>query len=205
MALSSFVYISEITNLSDARYAAGMGVDLLGFNLDPNSESALSQLQFNEISEWISGVKIVGEFGKLDPESVSKRLDEFAVDYLLISDESRLHEFEMLGLPLIFKVDFEEADQNSLLSTLNYCSGSVDYFLLSSDHEDVSQIANILIQSLDGKYPLLLGYGLHASNIAEVAADKAITGISMKGSPELRPGYKDFDELAEILESIEID
>ena len=37
MSLQTFVKVGEITNLSDARYCAGMGVDLLGFNVVENT------------------------------------------------------------------------------------------------------------------------------------------------------------------------
>ncbi len=34
MSLNTFVYIRDVDNLSDARYCAGMGVDMIGFRLD---------------------------------------------------------------------------------------------------------------------------------------------------------------------------
>lgn len=34
MALKTFVKISGVNNLSDARYCAGMGVNQLGFNIE---------------------------------------------------------------------------------------------------------------------------------------------------------------------------
>jgi len=205
MALSSFVYVSNIDNLSDARFAAGMGVDLLGFKLDPNDATSLNNEQFHEISEWISGVKIVGEFGDSNPEAVKKLLNQFNVDYLLISDESQLHDFSMLGLPLIYKLHFNESNKDALLSTINYCSGAVDYFLLESDSPTLSEAAKNLISSLDSHYPLILGYGFESNNVLDVVGEFSITGICLKGSPELRPGYKEFDELADILEALEIE
>jgi len=205
MALSKFVYISEIDNLSDARYAAGMGVDLLGFNLDSDNERALNKVAFGEIREWISGVKIVGEFGNTDPKTIGSLLNDFIVDYLLITDESLLRDFEVLGLPLILKINIQNTESEDLISTLNYCAGSIDYFLLDSEQNELSQETANLISALNGKYPILLGHGIDASNIVQIAGNDMINGIGLKGSPELRPGYKDFDELAEILEAIEID
>ena len=87
MALKSFVYVSEVDNLSDARFAAGMGVDLVGFKLDPNHENALNKAKFDEISEWIAGVKIVGEFGNTPPDQLTELLDAYKLDYLLIENE----------------------------------------------------------------------------------------------------------------------
>ena len=205
MALSSFVYISNIDNLSDARYAAGMGVDLVGFKLDPKDETSLSEQQFHEISEWISGVKIVGEFGDADPAQISDLLKKYKVDYLLITDETQLHEFTMLGLPLIYKVDIQESDEHSLIATFNYCSGSVDYFLLDSAGAELSENLRSMINRIDPKFPLILGFGIDAENVVKLTSELNIKGICLKGSPEERPGYKDFEELADVLEALEVD
>ncbi|MFM1835376.1 MAG: hypothetical protein RJA04_63, partial [Bacteroidota bacterium] len=48
--LKTLVKVSAITNLSDARYCAGMGVDLLGFPL-----GKISIDQFTEIRNWLAG------------------------------------------------------------------------------------------------------------------------------------------------------
>src|SRR5690606_35497353 len=63
MALKSFVKISEVNNLSDARYCAGMTVDLMGFDLCKESEYFISPETFMELTGWVSGPEFVGEFG----------------------------------------------------------------------------------------------------------------------------------------------
>jgi len=205
MALSNFVYISNVNNLSDARYAAGMGVNLLGFRLDPKDEASLNPAQFSEISEWISGVKIVGEFGDSNPQEIKASLDQFAVDYLLVSDESQIHDFSMIGIPLIFRLEITNENKQDLESTMNFCVGTVEYFLLESKHENVNEADVNLITELATKYPIIMGYGVDTGNAKTIVGDLHLKGISLKGSPELRPGYKDFDEMADILEALEID
>lgn len=203
MALGSFVYISNVNNLSDARYAAGMGVDLIGFKLDQNNESSLNLEQFREISEWISGVKIVGEFGTATPEEIGALIKEYAVDYILVSNESQIHDYAMLGLPLILRV--ETLNNHELDSTLNYCSGVADYFLFESEKNDLNSTEMELIKKLTIEYPILLGYGVTQQNANSIVDELRLKGIALKGSPELRPGYKDFDDMADILEALEID
>ena len=70
MALKTFVKVGNITNLSDARYCAGMGVDQIGFNIDPANSSYTEQDDLDSIRAWVSGVEIIAE-GQLpdDPES----------------------------------------------------------------------------------------------------------------------------------------
>ena len=205
MALGSFVYISDVDNLSDARYAAGMGVDLIGFKLDPADEHALNPEKFKEVSEWISGVKRVGEFRDSTPGEVKKLLDQFDIDYLLISDESQLHEFSQLDKPLILQIIVDKETENNLASTLHYCSGSVDYFLLESEKADFDEKEEEFIRTFSSQFPIILGYGVNKENADTIVSNLNLKGISLKGSSETRPGYKDFDEMADILEELEID
>ncbi len=205
MALSSFVYIGDVENLSDARYAAGMGVDLVGFRLNPNDVKALDAAKFKEISEWISGVNIVGEFGNATPNEVSKLLPEFEVDYLLIEDASMIRDFEPLNKPLILRISMNGDDALDLGATLNYCSGMVEYFLLESDQKELKTHEIELIQTYSKQFPILLGYGITADNASQIISGLDLKGVSLKGAAEIRPGYKDFDEMADILEALEVD
>ncbi len=205
MALSSFVYIGDVDNLSDARYSAGMGVDLIGFRLNPHDESSLNPEQFKEITEWISGVKIVGEFGDSKPAVIKEALVDFNIDYLLISDESQIHEFAQLDKPLILRIDINEGFNHNLPSTLNYCSGSVDYFLLESKGKDLDENEMKTIKTYSSQFPIILGCGVTMGNAKTIATELNLKGISLKGSSKIRPGYKDFDEMADILEVLEVD
>ncbi len=205
MGLSSFVYISDVDNLSDARYAAGIGVDLIGFRLNPQDERSLNTAKFKEISEWISGVKLVGEFGNSSPEEVKDALTQFDVDYLKISDESQLHAFSQLDKPLILCIHVNEETKHELSSTLNYCSGSVDYFLLDSEQKDLDEEMEHIIAEYATQFPILLGYGVHMENAKTIVNQLKLKGISLKGGSEIRPGFKDFDEMADILEVLEED
>lgn len=205
MALGTFVYIRDVDNLSDARYCAGMGVDLIGFKFDPKENKSLNPEQFKEISEWISGVKIVGEFGDSTPEEVSAALSAYEVDFLLISDESLVNEFALLDKPLILRILIDKTTSSELAATLNYCSGSIDYFLLESSQNDLQESELSFLNSYCAKFPILLGHGITMENAGKIVTELNLKGISLKGSPEIRPGYKNFDELADILEALEVD
>src|SRR5690606_31291233 len=85
----------------------------------------------------------------------------------------------------------------------------VSYFLLSfqsqDDEKEVLATYASEISALSDKYPLLLGFGLDAASINTLLGETSITGIALQGGHEIKPGYKDFDELADILETIELD
>ena len=48
MALKTFVKISGVNNLSDARYCAGMGVNQLGFNIEDKHPNYTDPQSFKE-------------------------------------------------------------------------------------------------------------------------------------------------------------
>ena len=72
--LKTVVKISNVTNLSDARYCAGMGVEMLGFSIDEAAETYVDLKKFNDIRSWIAGVQIVAA-GRSVPDSVHYLLE----------------------------------------------------------------------------------------------------------------------------------
>jgi phosphoribosylanthranilate isomerase len=61
------------------------------------------------------------------------------------------------------------------------------------------------IKNIAAKCELLLGFGFDDKNIEQLLDSTPLKGISMKAGHEIRPGIKDFDELADILETLELD
>ena len=51
MPLKTIVKVGSITNLSDARYCAGMGVEMLGFNVVAGHESFIDAKKYQETYE----------------------------------------------------------------------------------------------------------------------------------------------------------
>jgi len=204
MALSTFVYIRDVENLSDARYCAGMGVDMIGFRLDSSLENALDTPKFTEISNWISGVKLVGEFGKTPQEKIKDIITNASVDYLLVTEISQLEAHAALEKPLILQIDIHRSIDDQL-SALNYTTAEFDYLLLTSAQSSLNDVDKKIIKELSAQYPVLLGFGIDEQNAMKVIDELNLEGISLAGSSEIRPGFKDYDELADILEALEVD
>jgi phosphoribosylanthranilate isomerase len=68
--LTRTVKISNVTNLSDARYCAGMGVEMLGFSIDEDSPNYISPKKFEDICSWLAGVTLVAETAQTNAESI---------------------------------------------------------------------------------------------------------------------------------------
>jgi phosphoribosylanthranilate isomerase len=69
MSLKTKVKAGNITNLSDARYCAGMGVDWLSFPAEK-----VNPVKFKEITDWVTGPQFVLEAEALENSMSSFRL-----------------------------------------------------------------------------------------------------------------------------------
>jgi phosphoribosylanthranilate isomerase len=182
MPLKTFVKVGSVTNLSDARYCAGMGVDMLGFRAVDGQESFINPSQFQEIRGWISGPLVVAEvYGLKNPEDLREILENFKPDYLEMG-LNELLQFSTLPLP----------------------------FLLAAD--DIDTVGDLPIQPayLISKKPFkspfhqLIEVRL-ATDVEPLLNDNSVNGIALKGSVELKPGLKDYEVMNEILELLEVD
>ena len=146
MALKTFVKISNVTNLSDARYCAGMGVDLIGFSIDPDSDFYVSPEKAVEIAEWLAGVEFVAEFYGTDVNNLKSRIADYPISYVEYSRPELTYEILALGYSTIFKVsvpdDFKEPE---LSETIQFVGQQVDFVLLQGigNFEDDGVVAEL--------------------------------------------------------------
>src|SRR5690606_22754378 len=77
--------------------------------------------------------------------------------------------------------------------------------LLESDALDLNPEVLPLIRTLAESTPVLLGFGITAGNVDEILVQTGVKGIALQGGGEIKPGMGDFDHLAEILESVELE
>jgi phosphoribosylanthranilate isomerase len=204
MSLITTVKIGQISNLSDARYCAGMGVEMLGFAIDETNPDYVSLAQYKQIRSWISGVKIVVETTDVFSEELWSKISSYEPDMIQVANSEAIAALKTkTDLPLILKIEAnQDADNIDGLLTKNV--DCVQYFLLESANEisfdgDWPYFSNQMGQ----QYPLLLGFGLTSDNVIGLLKDLPLAGISLKGSQEIRPGFKDFGDLMDILEILE--
>ena len=207
MALQTTVKISNVTNLSDARYCAGMGVDMLGFSMDTDSEEYVSPEKLAEIRSWVAGVHIVGETASLDALAIEQLVKTYEPDVLQVEEVGLLPYVQTFDKPIIVKIDLAQLtiDQLEALMTTSH-PGQVDYFLLESrGNVSLDDELKDVMRQLTTRYRVLLGVGVSADNVHALLAELPIQGIALTGGDEISPGNKDFGELMDILESLETD
>jgi phosphoribosylanthranilate isomerase len=204
MALTTLVKISNVTNLSDARYCAGMGVDMLGFSMDTESVDYVDPKKFEEIKSWVAGVQIVGETTSTDPEVIEHLLETYQPDLLQVDESALLPYLGSLGKPLILRVDLSQLTLDQLDTFLQTAATGAEYVLLESNGPlHLDDDLKLALQRLAGRYPVLLGTGVSAVNVHELLAQLPVRGIALSGGDEEHPGNKEFGELMDILEAIE--
>ena len=206
--LNTFVKISNVTNLSDARYCAGMGVDMLGFSVDEASNNYLAPKKYAEIRAWIAGVKLVAESAETDPAKLLTTLADYEFDALQVEDPDLLLYLKSeLDKPLLLRVDVDRYEADELDALMGRYAAEVEFFLLESEQNaPLTDEWRDYLETLASEYPILLGFGLEDEGIvAESIASTKTKGIALRGSEEIRPGYKDFGSLMDILEFLDSD
>jgi phosphoribosylanthranilate isomerase len=205
MALQTFVKISSINNLSDARYCSGMQVNLMGFSLEENDKNFVSPTKFSEITGWLSGVEFVGEFTYTHPDRILELLQEYPeIQYVEIQEEFFLKMLVNTKYRLILKQKLE--DLEDLVQLTKKADSYRDFNIilhLSSETLKMNKAVIDHIKELSAHCEVLLGFGFQADNVIPIVEQTGIKGISLEGGNEIKPGLKDFDELADVLESLE--
>lgn len=204
--LTTLVKISNVTNLSDARYCAGMGVDMLGFSMDESSPDYVNPARFTEIRNWLVGVQIVGETTQTDLARINELLNTYQPDILQVDEAALLPDLTTHGKHLILRLNLADMTLEQLDALVQANPTNADYILLESPNPlHLDDDLKTAIGQLATRHAVLLGAGITAETIHERLTELPIKGIALTGGPEDRPGSRDFGALMEILEVIEID
>lgn len=195
MRLKTKVKVGNITNLSDARYCSGMGVDLLGFPIG-SGDGKISMETFEEIVEWVAGPEFILEFSDvIDHDLLQKvtQLKSIKLIQLTLDQFSKL-DLKQIGKPVIITTDLNTWKQKRI----DLIADSIAYLIIEDKKLDW-----IEIEAINRQIPVIVPHN-HLPKASD-PSELPITGISMEGSDEDKPGNKNYDHLTEVLESLEID
>ncbi|MDV3310276.1 MAG: hypothetical protein LOY03_15825 [Cyclobacteriaceae bacterium] len=191
MMLKTQVKVGNISNLSDARYCAGMGVDMLGFTVIPGQEGYVSEALYQDLRGWISGPAAVAELYGMTPDvNLQQIIESYQPDLVEVFAED-LHLLENLPrLDII--VNVRQAKDIDILR-----SGQKPIRYVIVDHEQTD-----LITKLRPDFDVLLAVDPERE-VSPLLEQLDISGIALRGTAEERPGYKDYDSIARVLEELE--
>jgi phosphoribosylanthranilate isomerase len=189
MPLKTLVKVSHLSNLSDARYCSGMGVEMLGFSVIEGSEYYMAPKVFQDIRGWISGPRIIAEIYGIKTETdIGSIIQTYAPDYFELSYEEYEHVANSLSLPCI--VSISHRSQIEALTN----KGGVRYLIAEETMscDDVSASA----------YPVLVK-ATSIQRLHEHLSEGCFKGFVLESRYESRPGVTNYDQLGVVLEALD--
>ena len=187
------IYVSRVTNLSDARYCAGMGVQMIGVVVDPAHPDYVSPQKYQEMIGWISGPQRVAEILSIGQVNTDEIIRQYAIDFLHVP-LAALSQIRSIDIPLLVEVSWEEYEKG--VPQLYGNELNVAYLIVRGVPAETRMkfpaAPKVLVSLKD----------IPASYMRVLEASGA-SGLLLQGSRELAPGLKDYDHLSAALEQME--
>lgn len=192
MALKTLVKVGNISNLSDARYCAGMGVDMLGFTVVEGQPHYIPPKLYQDLRGWVAGPTFVaGLYGLKSTEDLQSILEDYKPDYLEVSIPELKIIPSSVQQHLIVRLE-----SRSELEIIKPFGKRIQYVVVDETNSHV-------IQDIAKHFPVILT--LQTRSGLDLLETNEVKGIALSGSPEIRPGFKDYGDLADVLEQLETD
>ncbi|MEQ1585556.1 MAG: hypothetical protein ABL895_06745 [Cyclobacteriaceae bacterium] len=189
--LKTKVKAGNITNLSDARYCAGMGVDWLGFPID-----SIDPKTFKEITGWVTGPQFVLEISAGPfPALLDYPVTTVQISYQQLKESESLNQSLIITLPAL---DWPTT-KSELIKNKPRILGILVTGLTGSQVSD-----KVTLKEIADYFEVLIDLEACPYSLNEVL-DFQIAGINISGNQELKPGLKDYADLAVVLEQLECD
>lgn len=205
--MSTKLKICGITNLADARYCAGAGVDYLGFIQYEKSPRYIAPKNAKEIIEWLYGPQPVGVFVNADADHINTLADDIGFELVQLHGHEPTWICAEIEAPIIKAIHVEP---NTTPDDLQFMMDSyvdvVDYFLLDTKKAGLwggtGEAFNWDVAAeIAATYPFFLAGGITAENVADAITRTHPFGIDLSSSVESAPGQKDFDKLADFFDA----
>lgn len=203
MSFLSKLKISNVTNLSDARYAAAVGIDYIGFCFDTESENYIAPIKAKEMIDWLTGSNMVAEFGAQTLDEIKDISELLNVDAIEVNNRLLPEELKELDKAIIKKINVDAWSESELKNELQAYQLVCDAFhLFSSTNQPLT---NEFAKELCATYKIIWGFEVTVNSIKQIITLHQPFAINVSGGVEEKVGIKDFDELNDLLEVITIE
>lgn len=193
------IKICGITNYEDAKLAAALGADILGFIFYKKSPRYIPETEAFKIIENIpDDVKKAAVFVNRDFNEAAGILKKGQFDYIqLHGDEpqSKITEYKKLGYSVIRAIRAKNEDNIDILKNIN-----ADFFLIDSYSKNLyggtGKISDWdFAKEASKKYKVILSGGLNPKNILKAVKYVNPYGVDFCSGIETEPGKKDADKM----------
>lgn len=202
------VKICGITNLGDARFAAGAMADYLGFIFYEKSPRFINPAEAGAIINWIEGPEKVGVFVNQPLDDVNRIAKESGLDLVQLHGDETLEYCQLIEKPIIKAIhitpdyDLEELKAKVLLYS------EVATFLLFDSKID-NQWGGTgksfdwdILKEITGEVPFFLSGGLNPDNVKEAIEKVHPFAVDISSGVEEEPGIKDFEKIEAVMEAV---
>ena len=213
--LKTPIKASQITNLTDARYFAAMGVKWMGFNFDTTSFGYTNPTVMAAIKEWVEGPAFVGEFGLQSPEAIKDAFSILDLDMIQLNMLTPMETVQALdSIPKMMEIIIEPSTNTAELTMkLAQLNDYVECFILNFDKNKITWNSLVeqryfelsFIKSLFQNHKILLSIDLESSQLASMLTTLNPLGLSVVGGEEEQVGVKSFEDLDKLFEALEME
>lgn len=202
------IKICGISNLADARFAAGAGADFLGFVQHPDSPRYIEPRKAREIIDWVYGAKPVGVFVNRRPDDINVIAAEAGFQYVQLHGDESPDVCREIDFPVIKAIrvrpEWTAADIESAVQPF---ADVVEYVLFDTWDAalyggtgtpfDWSVLANASLP-----VPCFLAGGLTPDTVAAAISACAPFAVDVSSGVEEAPGQKDYGAISAFVEAV---
>ena len=201
--------VCGITELEDARYLAGAGVDYLGFVQHEESPRFAPPSLASDIIEWVHGPSPVGVFVNDGAETINTAVEEAGFELAQLHGQEPPHVVDRVECPVIKAIHVRhDAAADQLRTLFERYEDSADYFLLDTHDSSVwggtgESFNWRLARELSKDYPIFLAGGIDAENVHRAVETMRPFAVDLSSSLEDAPGEKSFSKIDAFMDAFQ--
>lgn len=201
--LRTRIKVCGITRLEDARLAAGLGVDALGFVFYPASPRYIRPSEAAGILRALPPfVSAVGLFVNATQAQVDAVLQECPLDVLQMHGDETPEFCAAQRRRVIKAVAVRDAADTSRIGDFD-CAVLLDAKAPPGVYGGTgSRFDWDLVRHVEHAHPLMLAGGLDAGNIAQALAVRQWHALDVSSAVEVSPGIKDAGKMQRFVEAV---
>lgn len=202
------IKICGITNLEDARFAAGALVDYLGFIFYEKSPRYIEPGEAGAIINWLEGPEKVGVFVNQPLDDVNRIAKETGLDYVQLHGDESVEYCELVEKPVIKVIHIEKETVPYLLEhKIDQYSSVADFLLFDTKIDGLwggtgTSFDWSMLTEAEIDVPFFLSGGLNTDNISKAIETVHPYAIDVSSSLEQKPGLKDFEKIEAFMDQM---
>ena len=208
MSGSTKVKICGITNLEDARYAAGAMADYLGFIFYDKSPRYVEAGEAGAMINWIEGPEKVGVFVNQSIDEVNSIARQCGLDLVQLHGSESPEYCQLIDKPVIKVIHISnDSTTEDIKLQMNAYADVADYYLFDTRLEGqwggTGQAFDWeILKDLSGDIPFFLSGGLNEKNVAQAIEMTNPYAVDVSSGIEEEPGIKDFYKIDDFMDQV---